>query len=74
MTARFSKVELTRAVKAVRECGLQVSQVSFDKNGYPVVKCVDSGEMRKIILDELMNKPSHESQEWDEWEKNGKCG
>ncbi|MCP4108369.1 MAG: hypothetical protein GY749_22965 [Desulfobacteraceae bacterium] len=74
MTARFSKVEITRAVKAVQECGLKVSQVSFDENGYPVVNCVDNVEMGKLVLDEILNNPSHESQDWDEWEKNGKCG
>ena len=74
MNARFSKVELTRAIKAVQECGLNVRQVSFDENGYPVVECVDSGEMKQIVIDELLNKPSHEVQSIAEWKAKRNAG
>ena len=74
MTARISKVELTLAIKAVQDCGLNVCQVSFDKNGLPVVICGNSGEMREKILDDLINKPSHEIQSLDEWKAKRDAG
>ncbi len=67
VNARFSKVELTRAIKAVQDCDLTVRQVSFDENGFPVVECVDNGEMKKIIIDELLNNPSHDVQSIAGW-------
>ena len=50
MTARFSKVELTRAIQAAQKCGLDVQEIAVDEKGFKVITNVESGENRQKPL------------------------
>jgi hypothetical protein len=46
----------------------------FDERGSPVVKCVDNAGMRKMVIDELLNKPNHKIKSIAEWKARKNAG
>lgn len=51
MTARFSTVEIKRAIKAAQACGLDVQEIDVDENGFKVIVHVNNGENENKSLD-----------------------
>lgn len=56
MTARFRKTELTRAVLAMRDAGVDSYEITFDDDGKPIVKVgplTAANDSEQATLDEL---------------------